>query len=116
MREELLKGLTEEQIKKVEACKNAEEILALAKEEGVTLSDEQLEAVSGGCGIKIKDPQKYIVDETLEQTCLYKIETSCYSCGSHNFTQQFDTQKYITGTKVNCTCNDCGCTWSVTLA
>ena len=50
MREELLKGLTEEQIKKVEECKSSEEILSLAKEEGVTLTDEQLEAVSGGCG------------------------------------------------------------------
>ena len=48
MRKELLKGLTEEQIKKVEACKSSEEILALAKSEGVKLSDEQLEAVSGG--------------------------------------------------------------------
>jgi len=48
MRKELLKGLTEEQIKKVEACKSSEEILALAKSEGVQLSDEQLEAVSGG--------------------------------------------------------------------
>ena len=48
MRKELLKGLTEEQIKKVEECKSSEEILALAKSEGVQLSDEQLEAVSGG--------------------------------------------------------------------
>lgn len=32
----------------MEACKSSEEILALAKEEGVQLSDEQLEAVSGG--------------------------------------------------------------------
>ena len=48
MREELLKGLTEEQIAKVKECKTSEEILALAKEEGVTLSDEQLAAVSGG--------------------------------------------------------------------
>ncbi len=48
MRKELLKGLTEEQIKKVETCKSSEEILALAKAEGVQLSDEQLEAVSGG--------------------------------------------------------------------
>ncbi len=48
MRKELLKGLTEEQINKVEACKSSEEILALAKSEGVQLSDEQLEAVSGG--------------------------------------------------------------------
>jgi CRISPR/Cas system-associated protein Cas10 (large subunit of type III CRISPR-Cas system) len=50
MREELLKGLTEEQIKKVEGCNSSEELLALAKEEGITLNDEQLEAVSGGCG------------------------------------------------------------------
>ena len=55
MRKELLKGLTEEQIKKVEACNSSDEILALAKEEGVTLTDEQLEAVSGGCGGGKKD-------------------------------------------------------------
>ena len=48
MRKELLKGLTEEQIKKVEMCKNYEEIIALAKAEGFELNDEQLEAVSGG--------------------------------------------------------------------
>ena len=48
MRKELLKGLTEEQIKKVKECKSSEEILSLAKAEGVQLSDEQLEAVSGG--------------------------------------------------------------------
>ena len=48
MKKELLKGLSEEQIKKVEACKNSDEILALAKAEGMELTDEQLEAVSGG--------------------------------------------------------------------
>ena len=48
MRDELLKGLTEEQIAKVRACKNQEELLALAREEGVELTDEQLAAVSGG--------------------------------------------------------------------
>ncbi len=48
MKEELLKGLTEEQIAKIKACKNQEEILKIAKEEGVELSSEQLEAVSGG--------------------------------------------------------------------
>ena len=48
MRKELLKGLSEEQIKKVKECKSSEEILDLAKAEGVQLSDEQLEAVSGG--------------------------------------------------------------------
>ena len=50
MKEELLKNLTEEQISKAKACKNTEEILKLAKEESIELNDEQLEAVSGGCG------------------------------------------------------------------
>lgn len=50
MKEELLKGLTEEQIAKVKACKNSQEMLAVAREEGIELTDEQLEAVNGGCG------------------------------------------------------------------
>ena len=57
MREELLKGLSEEQIKKVEACKSSEEVLNLAKAEGVELNEEQLEAVSGGCGGGKKCPK-----------------------------------------------------------
>ncbi len=57
MKEELLKGLTEEQIAKVKACKNQEEILKLAKEEGIELNDEQLEAVAGGmCTSSTKCP------------------------------------------------------------
>ena len=48
MKKELLKNLTEEQIAKVKKCKNQEELLKLAKEEGIELSNEQLEAVSGG--------------------------------------------------------------------
>lgn len=54
MKEELLKGLTEEQIAKVKACKSQEEMLAFAKEEGIELSDEQLEAVSGRSGTGTK--------------------------------------------------------------
>ena len=50
MKEELLKGLTEEQIAKVRACKNNTEVLELAKNEGIILTDEQLGAISGGCG------------------------------------------------------------------
>ena len=50
MKEELLKGFTEEQIAKLKGCNNVEELLALAKQEGVELTDEQLEAVNGGCG------------------------------------------------------------------
>jgi hypothetical protein len=47
-KKELLKGLTEEQVAKVRACKNSDELLALAKAEGVKLTDEQLEVVAGG--------------------------------------------------------------------
>ena len=50
MKQDLLKGLSEEQIEKIKACKTQEEILSLAKKEGVQLNDEQLAAVSGGCG------------------------------------------------------------------
>ena len=50
MRKDLLKGLTEEQIAKVKQCKNHEELLTLAKQEGIELTDEQLEAINGGCG------------------------------------------------------------------
>ena len=48
MKEELLKGLSEEQIAKIKSCKTQEEILKLAKEEGIELTDEQLATISGG--------------------------------------------------------------------
>ena len=41
-------NLTDEQKAKAQACKTPEEMLALAREEGYELSDEQLDAVSGG--------------------------------------------------------------------
>ena len=40
--------LTEEQKARVRACGTSAELVALAKEGGVELTDEQLEAVSGG--------------------------------------------------------------------
>ena len=48
MKKELLKGLTEKQIARVKACKSHEELLKLAKDEGVELTSEQLEVISGG--------------------------------------------------------------------
>ena len=47
--------MTEEQIQKVQGCVSSEEILEIAKKEGVELSDGQLEAVAGGCGPKKKN-------------------------------------------------------------
>ena len=56
MNNELLKGLTEEQIAKAKECKSEEELLELARKEGVKLSDEQLAFVSGGgCGESDKE-------------------------------------------------------------
>ena len=67
MREELLKGLTEEQKAKVNACNSSEEILQLAMQEGVELNDDQLEAVSGGgCGDTVKDTVTNIVTAPYE--------------------------------------------------
>ena len=48
IKKDLLKGLNEEQIAKVRVCNNTDEILALAKQEGLELTSEQLEAVNGG--------------------------------------------------------------------
>ena len=70
MRKELLKGLSEEQIAKIRECKTSDEILALAKEEGVELTEEQMEAVSGGavlcksnkcpnCGSKVTEDSEF---------------------------------------------------------
>lgn len=40
--------LTSEQMEKAKACKTPDELASLAEEEGIELSDEQLEAMSGG--------------------------------------------------------------------
>ena len=43
-----LNNLSDEVKAKALECKTAEELLALADEEGVELSDDQLQAISGG--------------------------------------------------------------------
>lgn len=41
-------NLTPEQQEKAKACKTPEDLIALAKQEGYDLSDEELKEVSGG--------------------------------------------------------------------
>lgn len=43
-----IENFTPEQVERAKACKTAEELFALAKQEGVELTDEQLDQVSGG--------------------------------------------------------------------
>ena len=48
-----LSDLTPEQIEKAKACTSAEELVEIAKAEGMELSDELLDTISGGtdwCG------------------------------------------------------------------
>ena len=97
MRKELLKGLSEEQIKKVEACKSSEEIINLAKAEGIELTDEQLEAVSGGGCFSGTD--------------------KCPECGSEEIsTSHKDHKETVRGTGDSTeyiyTCRKCGYKWS----
>ena len=91
MKKELLKGLTEEQIAKVKACKNHEELLALAKEEGIELTAEQLEVVSGGgaCSVISDIGDKFNPFD-------------CPKCGSNDVKK--DGKEY--------TCEKCGHKWS----
>ena len=46
--ENILNTLTDEQKKRIEAAQSPEELLAIAKETGYELSDDQLQALSGG--------------------------------------------------------------------
>lgn len=42
------KDLTPEQMEKARACKDADDLVNLAKSEGIELTDEQLDAIAGG--------------------------------------------------------------------
>ena len=46
--EDVLNKLTDDQKKRIEAAKTPEELLAIAKETGYELTDEQMERISGG--------------------------------------------------------------------
>jgi transposase-like protein len=92
MKKELLEGLSEQQIAKIKECKNQEELLALAKQEGIQLTDEQLEAVSGGI-------------------CTSTPTFVCPQCGSSNIKTKYNENSIAEWW--NNTCQDCGKVWIV---
>ena len=91
MKQDLLKGLTEEQIAKVKQCKNHEELLALAKAESIELTDEQLSAISGGGACSV-------VSDIGDKINPW----DCPKCGANRPIK--DGKKY--------TCEKCGYTWT----
>ena len=91
MKQDLLKGLTEEQIAKAKACKNHDELLELAKKEGVELTDEQLSAISGGGACSV-------VSDIGDKINPF----DCPKCGANRPIK--DGRTY--------TCEKCGYTWT----
>ena len=97
MNKDLLKGLTPEQIERARACKDSKELLAAAKEEGIELTDEQLNAVNGGFG------------------CAPNIKTgfACPGGCGNNTVGIFDQFMFNSRGGYQVKCNDCGCTFEV---
>ena len=82
MREELLRGLSNDQIERARRCSDHAELLKMAKAEGVELTAEQLEAISGGCG---KSKEWYEIDnmecpECFNRHCMEKVSDAWYRC------------------------------------
>ena len=92
MKQDLLKGLTDEQIAKVKRCKNHDELLNLAKKEGIELSDEQLAAVSGGGACSVVSD----IGDSINPF-------DCPKCGANN--PKKDGDKRV--------CKKCGHVWYV---
>ena len=90
MKNELLKGLTDEQIAKIKSCKNQDELLAIAQAEGVQLTEEQLEAVSGGWCSETTEP--------------------CPKCGSTSIKKEHRGNDVHMHTVF--ICKKCGCEWN----
>ena len=94
----ILSTLTDEQKKKVEAAQSPEELLALAKETGYEMSQEQLDAVSGG-NVGWEDPS--VIATTTKDAVLFvcrilpavfdaqNTEPTRDSCPVHRYTVTF---------------------------
>lgn len=86
MKEQLLKGLSEEQIAKAKQCKSPDELLALAKKEGIELTNEQLIAINGGvCSPTM--PEEWYMDCpycAVGRGTLEKLADDIYRCKNCN--------------------------------
>ena len=84
MNQKLLEGLTPEQVAKAKTRKSTDELLKLARDEGIQPNDDQLEAVSGSSRLtSFIDPYE------------------CPKCGSGNIKKGGNTRK----------CKKCGHSW-----
>ena len=80
--ENIFSTLTDEQKKKVEAAQTPEELLAIAKETGYELSQEQLDAVSGG-NVGWEDPCSHCNNyKGCHSVCIRYLDCSLY-CTKH---------------------------------
>ena len=87
-RAELLKGLSDEQLEKARGCHSSQELLELAKEEGIELTDEQLKAISGG-------------------GCIQKSKLVCPLCGTSDIVAEYDMFANRSNGIYKCYCNNC---------
>ncbi len=92
-----LEDWSPEQVEKAKACKTPEDILALAREEGYELSDEELDGLSGGW-----DPVQKAVD---------RLAPACPQCSSR---QVSVFPMPLTGV-THCVCHNCGYQWNLTI-
>ena len=100
MKQDLFQGLTDAQREKAKNCHSTEELLKIAKEEGVELNDEQLSAISGGCtAADEKSPAR-------------PQHVTCPSCGSSTVELQYQV-KTANGYYWEYKCRRCGTTFKV---
>ena len=88
------KDLTPELREKALACKTPEDVLALAKEEGYELSDEELDVVAGGW-----NPVNTVVDRVVPE---------CPECSS----REVSVFPMPAGGLKHCVCHHCGYQWN----
>lgn len=90
MNKDLLNTLTKEQLEKARSCRSSRELLDLAKQEGLELTEEQLQHVNGGGNCGQPDPEM------------------CPHCQSMNTKWTYYDHS---DNEIDYVCNDCGHVW-----